>query len=47
MQIYRSIFRPVVTYGSENWTLSTAEENALRIFERKRLPKNYEPLNNI
>jgi hypothetical protein len=34
MQIYKTIIRPVVTYGSETWTLPTAEENALRIFER-------------
>jgi hypothetical protein len=39
MQIYRSIIRPVVTYGSDTWTLPTAEENALRIFERKILRK--------
>jgi hypothetical protein len=47
MQIYKTIFRPVVTYGSETWTLSTAEENALRIFERKMLRKIYGPLKNI
>jgi hypothetical protein len=44
MQIYRTIFRPVVTYGSETWTLPTAEENALRIFERKILRKMYRPV---
>jgi hypothetical protein len=44
MQIYRTIVRPVVTYGSETWTLPTAEENALRIFERKILRKIYGPV---
>jgi hypothetical protein len=44
MQIYRTIVRPVVTYGSETWTLPTAEENSLRIFERKILRKLYGPV---
>jgi hypothetical protein len=44
MQIYRTIVRSVVTYGSETWTLPTAEENALRIFERKILHKIYGPV---
>jgi hypothetical protein len=44
MRIYRTIVRPVVTYGSETWTLPTAEENALRIFERKILRKIYGPV---
>jgi hypothetical protein len=38
MQIYRTIVR------SETWTLPTAEENALRIFERKILRKIYGPV---
>jgi hypothetical protein len=41
MQIYRTIVRLVVTYGPETWTLTTAEEHALRIFERKMLRKIY------
>jgi hypothetical protein len=44
MEIYRTIIRPVVTYGSETWTLPTAEENALRIFESKILRKIYVPV---
>jgi hypothetical protein len=28
-QIYRTLVRPVVTYGSESWTLSMEEERAL------------------
>jgi hypothetical protein len=37
MQIYKTLIRPVVTYGSETWTLKKADENLLRIFERKIL----------
>jgi hypothetical protein len=29
--------RPVVTYGSETWTLTKADERSLGIFERKIL----------
>ena len=37
MQIYKTLIRPVVTYGSETWTLTKSDENFLRIFERKIL----------
>jgi hypothetical protein len=36
--------RPVVTYGSEKWTLKTGEENALRCFERKILQRIFGPV---
>jgi ribosomal protein S21 len=29
-----------VTYGGETWTLTSTDENALRIFERKILKKD-------
>jgi hypothetical protein len=41
MQIYKTLIRPVVVYGSENWTLTKSDENLLRIFERKILRKIY------
>jgi hypothetical protein len=41
LQIYRTLVRPVVTYGSESWTLTVEEERALAAFERKILRKIY------
>jgi hypothetical protein len=44
VKIYRTLIRPVVTYGSETWTMSAADENALRVFERKVLWRIYGPV---
>jgi hypothetical protein len=44
LQIYKTLTRPVVTYGAEIWTLTAAGENALRWFERKILRKIYGPV---
>jgi len=44
LQIYRTLVRPVVTYGSESWTLSMEQERALAVFERKILRKIYGPV---
>jgi len=32
LQIYRTLVRPGVTYGSESWTLTMEEERALAVF---------------
>uniref|UniRef100_A0A146MAV6 Uncharacterized transposon-derived protein F52C9.6 n=1 Tax=Lygus hesperus TaxID=30085 RepID=A0A146MAV6_LYGHE len=37
--IYRTIIRPVVTYGSETWVLTAANERLLNCWERKVLRK--------
>jgi len=39
------MIRPVVTYSSENWTLTAKDENNLRIFERQILRKIFSPVN--
>jgi hypothetical protein len=44
VKLYRTLIRPIVTYGSETWTMSAADENALRIFERKILRRIYGPV---
>jgi hypothetical protein len=44
LQIYRTLVRPVVTYGSESWTLTMEEETALEVSERKILRKIYGPV---
>jgi len=44
LQIYRTLVRPVVTYGSESWTLTMEEERSLALFERKILRKIYGPV---
>ena len=44
LQIYRTLVRPVVTYGSKSWTLAIEEEKALAVFERKILRKIYGPV---
>jgi len=44
LQIYRTLVSPVVTYGSESWTLTMEEERALAVFERKILRKIYGPV---
>jgi hypothetical protein len=32
IQIYKTIIRPTVTYGSETWVLTASDENQLNIF---------------
>jgi len=39
LQIYHTLVGPVVTYGSESWSLTMEEERALAVFERKILRK--------
>ncbi|KAI5734655.1 hypothetical protein M8J77_009157 [Diaphorina citri] len=41
MQIYKTLIRPVVTYGGETWTLTEADKERLRRFERRVIRKIY------
>jgi hypothetical protein len=44
VRMYRTIFIPVVTYGSETWCLTADDERGLRTWERKVLRKIYGPV---
>jgi len=39
--IFKTLIRPVVSYGAEAWTLAMKEEQALLIFERKIFRRIY------
>jgi hypothetical protein len=40
LKTYKSLIRPIVTYGCEVWTLTNRDEQYLRIFERRILRKS-------
>jgi hypothetical protein len=40
---YDTTLKPVLIYGSESWTITKADEEKLRIFERKVLRRIYRP----
>jgi hypothetical protein len=42
-KIYKTLIRPFVLYGSESWTLTKADEEKLRISERRILRRIYGP----
>src|SRR5215469_11483689 len=44
IKIYKTLIRPVVTYRCEAWTLTSQNEQQLRIFERKMLRKIFGPV---
>jgi hypothetical protein len=43
--LYRTLKRPLLTYGSECWSLPKEDGNMLRIFERRILRKIHGPIN--
>jgi sorting nexin-29 len=45
LKIYKTLKRPILSYGSEAWTMTSEEMNAVRIFERKIVRKVYGPIN--
>jgi hypothetical protein len=38
-----TLVRPIILYGSESWTLTKADEEKLRIFERRITEKDLWP----
>jgi hypothetical protein len=40
MQIYKTLIRPVVTYGSETWTLKKSDGNLLGNFRKENTAKD-------
>jgi hypothetical protein len=44
MQIYKTLSRPVVTYGCEVWTKKKEGENILRRFGKKIIRRIYVPV---
>jgi hypothetical protein len=44
IQLYKTLIRPVIMYGSECWTLSQLDQQMVDGFERKVLRKIYGPV---
>lgn len=44
LRIYKTLIRPVATYGSETWNLTVNDANRLRVFERKIVRRIFGPL---
>ena len=44
-ELYRSLVRPVVAYGSESWCMTQRDEQVLKVFERKILRSIFGAIN--
>jgi hypothetical protein len=43
LEMYKTLIRPVVMYGSESWNMTVADEQAIGVFERKVLRTIFGP----
>jgi hypothetical protein len=46
LKVYKSLIRPVVTYGCEAWTVTIRDDQYLKISERRMLRKIFGPVQN-
>mgnify|MGYP003623231221 CR=1 FL=1 len=44
VRLYKTLIKPVLTYGSETWVLTEHDKSRLAVFERKILRKVYGPV---
>jgi hypothetical protein len=49
LNLYKTLFKPVPTYGSKCWSLNRRNEEQLQVFERRILRKIFGPIcdNNV